>query len=165
MSESVAPSVAEPQDGYRVWKIYTSPREVVKTLHLRADVVFFAQDVAEAVCAKTKIERWQLTGRSHARPCTRARQYFGFFMRRHPDAPVVNLGISQGGQRQGLSTPSIGKLLNRDHTTVISAQRRLAGFVQRPTQHPNRADLAWIADYLHKLCGYQPMDIMEAFDD
>lgn len=96
-------------DDPRGWPIYDRTGKVVKNLNVDPLDKQFAQDVVEQVCGNLILPKHAVTARGATQRIAEARKYVVFFLRYHPYAKM--------------SFPMIGKFLNRDHTTVLSAWR------------------------------------------
>lgn len=110
------------------WAIYNLHGRVEKRIDIGPVNLRIAQHLASVVCVKTNLPLSYLTDRKQNQPRSRMRQYF-IYTARHIE---------------GVSFPKIGKMLDRDHTTIMSAYRRIsAEFIDRPGSKYSR-DLVWV---------------------
>ena len=119
---SVKPFDVTDKDDPLGWPIYNRSSVVVKRLHLEPGVRRLALLVATGACGKIGIKRSALTSPLQSRKAVDARNLFAFFMRFHPYSRLV--------------FEQLGKMLDRDHTTVHSGLVGGRGFLWRLKGQP-----------------------------
>lgn len=174
MSESIAAFEHSRHDTVERWRIYGGPHEVVREVYLEQQLLDFTQDVVDGVCGKTGLRKWEITGPGQNQQQCLARKYLAFFLRHHPwalevygrgnrkiDGSPKNKGWQQSPKRKkifGLSFPEIGRIINCDHSTVMSGERRLMALVEFNCLEAGPG-LRWIADQLNRSAQYPYFDI------
>ena len=119
---SVKPFDVTDKDDPLGWPIYNRSSVVVKRLHLEPGVRRMALLVATGACAKTGVKRSALTSPLQCRKAVDARNLFAFFLRFHPYSRLV--------------FEQLGKMVNRDHSTVRYGLVGCRGFLWRLKGQP-----------------------------
>jgi chromosomal replication initiator protein len=94
------------------------------------------KDVERAVCQLFQVDAELLKSESRARAQSYPRMLAMYLARKHTGAPYSEIGRYFGG---------------RNHSTVISAEKKVAGWIKDEQQHPPLAGFETIADILASL--------------
>ncbi len=158
MSESVSFVGAERPYTRPGWSIYRGPAQIAYRIHLEPELLQFTQDVASLICAKTKLPLWRFTGPGQSPEVGRGRKYLAFFLRYHPYA--VKYGTFRKSGYKGLSYTRIGDIINREHSTVMSGERRLIELMKR-SEYQEGAEVAEISSLIwRRFDDYGYLDVL-----
>jgi chromosomal replication initiator protein len=110
----------------------TALRDTIR--HTAAAVAL--RDVERAVCALFQVDAEQLKGEGRARALTYPRMLAMYLARKHTGAAYSEIGRHFGG---------------RNHSTVISAEKKVVGWLKDEQQRPPLAGFETVADVLGSL--------------